>query len=130
MALPSVTYPSISTAGKAEGWAEPFSAEAVIQAPPSAGYPSLYVSRTFDPRTWRHVLRHVSAADMETLRAFYETNKSGHFWWQHPSADESGLYYHVHYKEGFVPEIDGDEDGNWMIVEVLEQMSPSTTASP
>ena len=130
MALPSVTYPSLVAAGKAQGWAEPFSPEAVHQAPPAAGYPSLYVSRTFDARTWRHVLRNVSTAEMETLRAFYETNKAGHFWWPHPSPNESGLYYHVHYFEAFVPEIDGDEDGNWMIVEVLQQMSPSTTLSP
>lgn len=130
MALPSVTYPVIGAAGKPQGWAEPFSPEAVHRAPPVAGYPLLYVSRTYDARTWRHVLRYVITAEMETLRTFYENNKSGHFWWPHPSPNESGLYYHVGYKTSFVPEIDGDEDGTWVIVEVLQQMSSSTTLSP
>ncbi len=125
-----VIYPTVSTAGKAQGWGEPYSAEAVRHAKLDTGYNFVSATRTFDPKTWVHVLRHVSVADMETLRTFYETNKAGEFWWPHPSPNEGGLYYHVQYKEEMVPEIDGDEDGNWMISEVLEQLSTRTTLTP
>ncbi len=92
----------------------------------SSGSPFSYATRTFDPRTFVYTLRHVSAADMETLRTFYETNKASNFWWLHPAANENNTYYDVQYEQHFVPEIDGDEDGNWMIVERLIQASSTT----
>ena len=130
MTLPVVTYPSISTDGKARGWAEPFSDEAVVRGNMSSGYPFSYMTTTFDGKTWIHTLKHVSTADMESLRMFYQTNKALEFWWQHPGVNETSTYYHVAYEETFTPQIDGDEDGDWMIIEVLEQVSTSTTLSP
>ena len=128
MSLPTTTYPTISTVGKAQGWSEPYSDEAVFRANMSSGYPFSYQTRTFDPKTFTHVLRHVSTADMETLRTFYNSNKASEFWWLHPSVNEN-MYYHVQYKEKFVPQIDQDEDGDWMIVQTFEQMSTVTLES-
>ena len=119
------TYPTISTVGKAQGWREPFSNGAVKRAHMSSGYPFSYQTRTFDAKHFKHILRHVSTADMETLRTFYEANKASEMWWLHPSVNEN-IYYHVQYEGVFDPQIDGDEDGGWMIIQEFEQMSTVT----
>lgn len=121
------TYPSISAAGKAEGWQEPYQQEGVVTLGHMAsGQPFAFMTKTFDQKLYRHILRHVSYADMESVRSFYETYKGSEFWWPNPSAISNSSYYHVQYEEFFAPEIDGDEDGNWMIVEVFRVMSNQT----
>ena len=91
MPLVGVSFPTLSSYPKIEGFIDEYSDETIVRDSYASGYPLINPYFSFDPKNYSYVMRFMSQADKESLSTFYRDNKVNKIFWPNEQDDNTYL---------------------------------------